>query len=90
MTVMMVTMMAAVQLHGYKGGGQWLALMVLMMMMLHLCSLTWQLALRFAAHAHGRPTPTRMIGRFNRPRLTRPLLTSHYGLLRTTIVPRLW
>ena len=56
MTVMMVTMMAAVQLHGYKGGGQWLALMVLMMMMLHLCSLTWQLALRFAAHAHGRLT----------------------------------
>ena len=50
---MMVTMMAAVQLHGCKGGGQWLALMVLMMMMLHLCSLTWQLALRFAAHAHG-------------------------------------
>lgn len=89
MTVMMVTMMAAVQLHGYKGGGQWLALMVLMMM-LHLCSLTWQLALRFAAHAHGRLTDYRMIGRFDRPRLTRPLLTSHYGLLRTTIVPRLW
>ena len=90
MTVMMVTMMAASQLHGCKGDGlQWLALMELMMM-LHLCSLTWQLALRFAAHAHGRPTPTRMIGRFNRPRLTRPLLTSHYGLLRTTIVPRLW
>ena len=54
MTVMMVTMMAAVQLH-CEGGGQWLALMVLMMM-LHLCSLTWQLALRFAAHAHGRLT----------------------------------
>ena len=34
--------------------------------------------------------PTMMIGRFDRPRLTRPLLTSHYGLLRTTIVPRLW
>lgn len=52
MTVMMVrvTMMVAVKLHG--DGGQWLALMVLMMM-LHLCSLTWQLeALRFAAHAH--------------------------------------
>ena len=92
MTVMMVvTMMAASQLlHGCKGGGlQWLALMVLMMM-LHLCSLTWQLALRFAAHAHGRLTDYRMIGRFDRPRLTRPLLTSHYGLLRTTIVPRLW
>lgn len=63
MTVMMVmvTMMAAVQLHGCEGGGQWLALMVLMMMM-HLCSLTWQLALRFAAHAHGHGSPTRMIG----------------------------
>jgi len=53
--MVMVTMMVAVQLHGGKGGGQWLALMVLMMM-LHLCSLTWQLALRFAAHAHGRLT----------------------------------